>query len=332
MAFAPKSGCPMCSIVATALHAPSHSPRTPSFPTGSKQPEVLWRDDNFTIYRERAYPVSSKGHLIVVFNLHVPSLYTLSSSDVPLLVKLRELSQRLLSSLLAPDESEGSPAFGSQSPATPNTATPTTFLQQPDPESQQATPSASELFRIGFITPPFKDSKIPVTDHLHAHAYILPADLMGWWRSVGYSNLAWYDIDDLIAEIREESSNNRIRSGPSSRSHPRPIDTVPAAGARTGTADGLETTDSGLAVEDVEDPDLLHPRRLSRIDSTSSSGSATEQTGLTVDVARSVGSGVPFTGAGGALLLSPKTVSDEGMRTPSGASPSSNSQIPHLRV
>lgn len=59
-----------------------------------------------------------------------------------------------------------------------------------------------ETFRIGFITPPFRDSKIPVTDHLHAHAYILPADLMGWWRSVGYGTMAWYAIDDLIAEIR----------------------------------------------------------------------------------------------------------------------------------
>lgn len=67
MAFAPRAGCPMCSIVATAQHGPSHSPRSPNFPPGSKAPEVLWRDDNFTIYRERASPVSSKGHLIIVF-------------------------------------------------------------------------------------------------------------------------------------------------------------------------------------------------------------------------------------------------------------------------
>lgn len=73
MSFAPRTGCPMCSIVATALHAPSHSPRTPTFPVGSKAPEILWRDDNFTIYRERANPVSSKGHLIVVFKC-VPSV------------------------------------------------------------------------------------------------------------------------------------------------------------------------------------------------------------------------------------------------------------------
>lgn len=56
--------------------------------------------------------------------------------------------------------------------------------------------------QIGFITPPFKDSKIPVTDHLHAHAYIGHADLLGWWRKVAYGPLSWYKIDDLIAEIR----------------------------------------------------------------------------------------------------------------------------------
>ena len=59
-----------------------------------------------------------------------------------------------------------------------------------------------DKFRIGFITPPFKDTKIPVTDHLHAHAFIEPADLLGWWRGVAFSSVAWYAIDDLIAEIR----------------------------------------------------------------------------------------------------------------------------------
>jgi hypothetical protein len=56
--------------------------------------------------------------------------------------------------------------------------------------------------RIGFITPPFRDPRIPVTDHLHAHAFISPADQLGWFRGIAYSSLAWYDIDDLIAEIR----------------------------------------------------------------------------------------------------------------------------------
>lgn len=57
----------MCGIVSTAMQTPTHTPRSPSFPTSSTAPEILWRDDNFTVYRERANPVSSKGHLIFVF-------------------------------------------------------------------------------------------------------------------------------------------------------------------------------------------------------------------------------------------------------------------------
>lgn len=225
----------MCGIVATAIHAPSHSPRSPSFPPGSTQPEVLWRDDNFTIYRERANPVSSKGHIIIVFK-YAPSftspgpvliphiavytyppytcLYVVrsfpflrpiertsfqSSSDLPLLVAVRDLSRRLLTSLL-PASSPSSPNLPPTNVQTPTTATtPQQLLNHPpvNPRNPQ-----HDEFRIGFITPPFKDSKIPVTDHLHAHAYVLPADLMGWWRSVGFSSLAWYSIEDLIAEIR----------------------------------------------------------------------------------------------------------------------------------
>ena len=70
----------MCSIVAKGLHsAPnSASPFPPALNFSSQQqssraarddtsPEILWRDDNFTVYRERAYPVSSKAHIIIVF-------------------------------------------------------------------------------------------------------------------------------------------------------------------------------------------------------------------------------------------------------------------------
>lgn len=236
----------MCGIVASAVHTPAHSPLSPSFPRDSGAPEVLYRDDNFTVYRERANPVSSKGHLIFVFNLHVPSLYNLSSSDLPLLVTIRDLGRRLLNSLLNPSETEYQP----NTPVTAGSSRPL------NADAPSGTDLDDDSFRIGFITPPFRDSKIPVTDHLHAHAYILPADLMGWWRSVGYSGLAWYAIDDLIAEIREETSNNRVRSGPRPKRAPRPIDQVPSAGARQGLPNGVETTSAGLGVVDPEDPDL----------------------------------------------------------------------------
>ncbi|KIJ21527.1 hypothetical protein PAXINDRAFT_177980 [Paxillus involutus ATCC 200175] len=225
MAFAPKAGCPMCSIVAfaaTGLQSP------PSLDT-PPQPDILWRDDNFTAYREKVNPVSSKAHIIIAFNLHVPSLYTLSSSDLPLLVNVRNLAQRLLGACLRPP----SPPT---SPISPSALTPS----QPDAG-----------FRIGFITPPFRDSKIPVSDHLHVHAYITPADQLGWWRGVAYGPLAWYAVDDLIAEIRESVSNNRVKSGYDNRNN-APIDLVPEAGARAGAADGYEFTLPSLAIPDME--------------------------------------------------------------------------------
>ncbi|KII93396.1 hypothetical protein PLICRDRAFT_35597 [Plicaturopsis crispa FD-325 SS-3] len=238
MSFAPRPGCPMCGIVSTAAHATHNSPRSPSFPIGSTQPEVLWRDDNFTAYREKLHPVSSKGHIIIAFNLHVPSIYTLSSSDLPLLVNIRNLANRLLSGL-------ATRPTRSSDLTSPTTPVPTTQLTHLPVDSE---------FHIGFITPPFKDSKIPVTDHLHAHAYIGPGDLMGWWRGIAYGPMAWYPIDDLVAEIRESVSNNRVKSGYQNR-RSAPIDSVPHAGARAGTASGVEVTEPGLANPDLESGD-----------------------------------------------------------------------------
>jgi hypothetical protein len=106
---------------------------------------------------------------------------------LPLLVTVRTLAQRLLSGLL--------PLPPPDTPTTEGLLTTSPISGQPDSQ-----------FHIGFITPPFKDSKIPVTDHLHAHAYIAPADLLGWFRAIGYGPLAWYAVDDLIAEIRFESA------------------------------------------------------------------------------------------------------------------------------
>ena len=117
--------------------------------------------------------------------LSFTSIPVQSSSDLPLLVNVRNLANRLLNSLVS---SASSPSV------TPTTVT--------SPTSSTAPRAGGPDFHVGFITPPFKDNKIPVTDHLHAHAYIGNGDLMGWWRGVAYSSVAWYSIDDLIAEIR----------------------------------------------------------------------------------------------------------------------------------
>lgn len=56
------------------------------------------------------------------------------------------------------------------------------------------------------------------------------------------------DCPVSILSCSEETSNNRVRSGV----NPRPIDFVPGAGARKGTADGVETTDAPLGVVDTD--------------------------------------------------------------------------------
>ncbi|OCB85233.1 hypothetical protein A7U60_g7860 [Sanghuangporus baumii] len=227
---------------------PSSRSRTRNGKAKDDELEIIWHDEKFTVYSERAHPVSSTAHLVIIFNLHVPSLYMLSASDVPLLVQLRDLAHRLLTDLTSHIRFVSSPTLprSPSSPASPPLPQPNTAEQTGNDHPETGTEAAAGIqiesqFRVGFVTPPFKDSQIPVKDHLHAHAPI-----------------AWYAIEDLIAEIREESSNNRIRSSsssgaptsstaPSSSGRLRPIDRVPNAGARSGTADGHETTETGLA-------------------------------------------------------------------------------------
>lgn len=200
--------------------------------------------------------MSSKGHIIIVFNLHIPSIYSLSSTDLPLLTSIRDLARWVLSQFFNSDNSVPSPLY----------------------LPSMVNPPAADVsrFRIGFITPPFRDNKIPVTDHLHAHAYIVPADSLGWWRGIAYSPIAWYGIDDLIAEIRESTSNNRVRSAVTK---PRPIDQIPGAGARSGHANGQETTERGVVPEDAYLEDGLHSAA-GFISPMSLSGPSTPTTGL----------------------------------------------------
>ncbi|KAG8925686.1 hypothetical protein FRC02_009480, partial [Tulasnella sp. 418] len=216
------------------------SPRSNAFNTAARNgsgssataPQIVWKDEIVTAYVEKAHPVSSKGHVVIVLNLHVPSIYALSSSDLPILLHIQQLAIKLLGSANPP------PPPASPNPGvTPNTEATQTFTDSIDATN----------YHIGFITSPFTDPKIPIRDHIHAHAYVGPMDLAGWWRKVSYSGLAWYAIDDLIAEIREQTSNNRIKSAIPGRGA-APIDSVPDAGAKAGLPNGLEFPVQGVGL------------------------------------------------------------------------------------
>ena len=56
----------MCGIVNTAFHSQINSPSFNPTPRPNK-PDILWKDDNFTVYRETANPVSSIAHVIIAF-------------------------------------------------------------------------------------------------------------------------------------------------------------------------------------------------------------------------------------------------------------------------
>ncbi|KAJ1310359.1 hypothetical protein OPQ81_007097 [Rhizoctonia solani] len=264
--FAPRAGCPMCSIVtSTPNPTPLSSPRTPTFPNGTSSgttaaaQQIIWKDENVTAYVEKNNPVSSKGHIIILLNLHVPSIYSLSSTDLPLLVHIQRLATRLLTQLVP---SSVASSFAPNSNPNPPPS--------PGPNAAPNLPlTPTSPFHVGFITPPFRDSKIPVTDHLHAHAYIGSLDRAGWWRAVAYSSVGWYSIEDLIAEIREQTSNNRVRSTDPERKNSRPIDRVPNAGARAGLPDGRELVDRPLTVDGpgaAEEGTVRSPSRSNTMD------------------------------------------------------------------
>jgi hypothetical protein len=79
---------------------------------------------------------------------------------------------------------------------------------------------------------------------------------------------------------RESVTNNRVKSGYENRAR-APIDTVPSAGARTGHADGVETTGTGIANlnSQLEDGEVLTtPKYTSPRSSNRQSQSLTPQT------------------------------------------------------
>ena len=95
---------------------------------------------------------------------------------------------------------------------------------------------------------------------------------------------------------------------------------MPAAGARQGLSNGVETTEAGLAIADWEDPERSPGVRPLERDSTST----LRPSPLSIDP-----SFAPYSGAGGGLLLSPRS---DGGRTPGSAVGLLSHQIPPVNL
>ncbi|KAK4685545.1 hypothetical protein P7C73_g4603, partial [Tremellales sp. Uapishka_1] len=238
-------GCVLCGIVASAAssssstlrpeHAsplPSPSPTSASFlvpglsRVGSTSQstlaggrEIVYSDSDITVYKALAKErlCSNGKHLIVVLNRHLESVYDFGPADITLLSHVLDTSHDLLSPL-GSTLSDGI-------------------------REESGKPKVEDQVRVGFVGSVMKDPQSPYA-HLHAHAMIGPIDtsLPGatfFRRNVVFGSMNWWSVEDLRAEIRESTSNNRVKSGYSDRRR-APIDQVPDAGALSGQPNFLD--------------------------------------------------------------------------------------------
>ncbi|KAK1924162.1 hypothetical protein DB88DRAFT_489305 [Papiliotrema laurentii] len=193
--------------------------------------EVLYWDDEITVLRASGKErlCGDGRHLIVVLNRHVQSVYDLSPADIPLLSHVLDTSRRILT----------------RSPVTPA-------------EAEKGKEAGG--VRVGFVGTLLRDPQSPHA-HLHAHAMAGPIDTKlpgaGFYRrNVVFGNMNWWSIEDLRAEIRESTSNNRVKSG-YSNGRQGLIDRVPDAGSVAGPPNAL---DEDIYSDTPPASARLHPR------------------------------------------------------------------------
>ncbi|WVQ72553.1 hypothetical protein IAR50_002110 [Cryptococcus sp. DSM 104548] len=200
--------------------------------------EIVYGDKDITIYKaEGKERLCQDGrHLIIVVNEHLQSVYEFGASDIPLLSHIIDTAAQILGSAASAsldDEERG---------------------------------KEKDKVQVGFVGSLMKDPQSPHA-HLHAHAYLPPIDtkLAGatlWRRNVVFGSLNWWSVEDLRAEIREATSNNRVKTGYQHRE--APINQVPDAGSVAPTF----STEGGY--HDTPSP-LLAPGPLHRPPSRSQS-------------------------------------------------------------
>ncbi|WVQ82292.1 hypothetical protein IAT38_004420 [Cryptococcus sp. DSM 104549] len=174
--------------------------------------EVVYQDREITVLRaEGKERLCADGrHLIVVLNEHMESVYDLSASDIPILSHILDTATQILRSAAAAPSTEADRSR----------------------DLERGKGKEKEKVHVGFLGSLMRDPAFP-HKHLHAHAYLGPIDtkLPGagiWRRNVVFGNMNWWSLEDLRAEIREESSNCRTKTGYENRN--APIDRVPNAG------------------------------------------------------------------------------------------------------
>ncbi|KAK8864345.1 hypothetical protein IAR55_001592 [Kwoniella newhampshirensis] len=184
--------------------------------------EAVYHDREITIFRaEGKERLCSDGrHIIVAINRHLESVYDLGPADVPTLGHMLETARRILLS-----------SSGSQTTTTAS-------------EAERGKGKAKDDdVRVGFVGSVVRDPQSPHA-HLHAHALLGPIDtsLSGanfWRRNVVFGSMNWWSLEDLRAEIRESTSNNRVKSGYVHRGA-APIDRVLDAGSLEGLPNALD--------------------------------------------------------------------------------------------
>ncbi|WWD17357.1 hypothetical protein CI109_101798 [Kwoniella shandongensis] len=184
--------------------------------------EYVYQDRDVTAFRaEGKERLCSNGkHLIIAINRHVENVYDLGPADVPILGHILETARRiLLSSSIEAHTSSANDAERGKGKA------------------------KDEDVRVGFVGTVVRDPQSPHA-HLHAHALLGPIDtsLPGasfWRRNVVFGGVNWWSVEDLIAEIRESTSNNRVKSGYQHRGS-APIDRVLDAGSVEGLPNAMD--------------------------------------------------------------------------------------------
>ncbi|WOO76606.1 uncharacterized protein LOC62_01G000233 [Vanrija pseudolonga] len=204
---------------------------------------IIYRDDDITVYpADDADALCGGGrHLTIVLNRHLTSVYQFGPTDLALLSHITATASRLLLATAAKSPEAADRIFGAKDVS------------------------------VGFVNGMPRDPRSPYA-HLHAQAFLGPFEksLPGstlWRRNVVFGTLNWWAIPDLIAEIREETSNNRIKSGYENLRPNAPLSKVPDAGAAEGFPNVLNPPsytdntppkvplDKGKSISDIQDTD-----------------------------------------------------------------------------